>query len=205
MDELKITWVLVEGWNDLFFIASTPVTFAQYDKFCEATGYGKPIAEFGRGKQPVVNVNVADALAFCQWLSKETGTTIRLPEENEWEYAALGGNKSMGYDNSGSNSVDDVAWYSDNSGGTAHEVAEKKPNELGIYDMTGNVWEWCGVDGTIRGASWNDVYDSCQVFLVDVCDPVTRYDDIGFRVMREQSVVPIKDGTSKSGSVAATI
>ena len=80
-------------------------------------------------------MNVADAVSFCQWLRKETGTTIRLPEENEWEYAAHGGNKSKGNEYSGSDDVDEVAWYSDNSEGRTHEGASRLPNELGIYRL----------------------------------------------------------------------
>jgi formylglycine-generating enzyme required for sulfatase activity len=134
-------FVLVQGGpGGDFYISATEVTFDQYDAFCDATGYKKPRADFGRGNQPVINVNAADAIAYCEWLSKETGTTIRLPEENEWEFAAKGGMRSNGYQYSGGNSIDDVAWHKKNSGAKAHEVATKDPNELGLYDMSGNVW-----------------------------------------------------------------
>ncbi|MGM9868691.1 MAG: formylglycine-generating enzyme family protein [Sodaliphilus sp.] len=79
----------------------------------------------------------------CYKLNKLTGKKFRLPTEAEWEYAARGGNKSQGYKYSGSNTINDVACYSDNSNTTAHPVATKAPNELGIYDMSGNVYEWC--------------------------------------------------------------
>ena len=83
---LDIKWIFVEGGpGGDYYISATEVTFDQYDKFCEATSYTKPEASFGRGKQPVVNVNVADAVAYCDWLSKETRTTVRLPEDTRMD------------------------------------------------------------------------------------------------------------------------
>ncbi|MFC2150906.1 formylglycine-generating enzyme family protein [Bacteroidota bacterium] len=92
---------------------------------------------------PVIHVSWRDVNAYCRWISKKTGIKYRLPTEAEWEYTARGGNKSKGYDYAGSNNISDVAWYRDNSGDETHPVGQKQPNELGIYDMTGNVWEWC--------------------------------------------------------------
>lgn len=187
---IDVKWVLVEGGpGGDFCISATQVTFDQYDKFCEATGYRKPEANFGRGKQPVINVNVSDALAFCKWLSKETGTPVRLPEENEWEHSARGGKKSKGYEYSGSNNIDEVAWYGDNSGKSTHEVATKKPNELGIYDMTGNVWELCGTSGALRGGSWCDFASFCCVSFPHIAlAPIYRDNIFGFRVLQEKTV-----------------
>ena len=119
---------------------------------------------------PVENVNWYDTLEYCNALSEQEGLTpcytingpfakcnfnasgYRLPTEAEWEYAARGGNKSYGYNYSGSNSLGNVAWYSKNSGGIPHVVKTKVPNELGIYDMSGNVAEWCW-DSTFLGTS----------------------------------------------------
>ena len=92
---------------------------------------------------PVEMVSWEDCQEFIRKLNDRTGLTFRLPTEAEWEYAARGGRKRRGYKYSGSNSIGDVAWYIDNSGYETHPVGRKSPNELGLYDMSGNVYEWC--------------------------------------------------------------
>jgi formylglycine-generating enzyme required for sulfatase activity len=92
---------------------------------------------------PVTNITWDEAQVFVQKLSEMTGMRFRLPTEAEWEYAARGGERSKGYTYAGSDNIDEVGWYNGNSGNTPHAVGQKQPNELGIYDMTGNIWEYC--------------------------------------------------------------
>ena len=101
---------------------------------------------------PMYYVNWDDVQEFIERLNATTGQKYRLPTEAEWEFAARGGNNGSGYKYSGSNNVDNVAWYDINSKGTTHPVGTKRPNELGIYDMSGNIWEWC--------SDWYDAYNS---------------------------------------------
>ncbi len=92
---------------------------------------------------PVDNVSWDDVQQFLSKLNSKTGKHYRLPTEAEWEYAARGGNKSKGFTYSGSNNVKEVAWFDHASGFVSHKCGQKKPNELGIYDMSGNIYEWC--------------------------------------------------------------
>ena len=101
---------------------------------------------------PVENVTWDDCQEFISKLNQKTGRRFALPTEAQWEFAARGGNKSQGYEYSGSNNIDDVAWYWDNSSVQTHLVGTKLANELGLYDMSGNVCEWC--------ADWYDGYSS---------------------------------------------
>ena len=171
-----------------YSISKTEVTFEQYDAFCDATGRDKPFSEsWGRGDRPVINVSWHDAVAYCEWMTIQTGKTYRLPTEAEWEYAARGGNKSKGYTYSGSNNLDAVAWYANNSNRKTQTVAQKKPNELGLYDMSGNVYEWCSdkyrKPAVIRGGSWYYVGSYCQVTYRNSSSPNNRLNHYGFRLV----------------------
>lgn len=143
---------------------------------------GSNPSSFKGSKKPVECVSWDDCKTFISKLNSLTGKLFRLPTEAEWEYAARGGNKSRGYKYSGSNDLNSVAWYSDNSGSTTHDVGMKNPNELGIYDMSGNVYEWCsdrygsyssnsqtnptglssGSGRVGRGGSWNSNAGYCR-------------------------------------------
>ena len=153
-------------------------------------------------KRPVENVHWEDCQGFIKKLNALTGQNFRLPTEAEWEFAARGGNESHGYKYSGSNEIGDVAWYDGNSGRQTHDVATKQSNELGLYDMSGNVWEWCqdwygdyssssqsnpqgpasGSDRVDRGGGWDDYARSCRVSSRSRGLPGYRFDLLGFRL-----------------------
>jgi formylglycine-generating enzyme required for sulfatase activity len=128
-----------------FGIAKTETTVLQWKTYCNATVQQMPKAPQGGwvDNDPIVNVSWEDAVAYCNWLSSKTGKQYRLPTEAEWEFAARGGNKNKGFHYSGSQNIDSVAWNKNNSNNLVHAVAQKTANELGLYDMTGNLWEWC--------------------------------------------------------------
>ncbi len=126
-----------------YYIGKTEVTQALW----QAVMGSNP--SYNKGADlPVDSVSWNDCQEFIQKLNRLTGFNFRLPTEAEWEFACRGGNNSCGYKYSGSNAIDNVAWYCGNSGQKTHPVATKAPNELGIYDMNGNVIEWCNDWGT---------------------------------------------------------
>jgi formylglycine-generating enzyme required for sulfatase activity len=131
-----------------------PITFDQFDAFAQSTEKKIPgDMKWGRGMRPVINVTWGDAAAYCAWLSKQTGKRYRLPSEAEWEFAAVSGGKEKKWaGTSNENELGDYAWYYQNSGGKTHPVGEKRPNSLGLYDMSGNVLEWVQ-------DRWHDSYD----------------------------------------------
>lgn len=123
--------------ND-YYIGETLVTQALWEVVM-----GSNPSHFRGDDLPVESVSWNDCQEFIQKLNAKTGKKFRLPTEAEWEFAARGGNKSKGYEYSGSENIDEVAWYGENSENKTHPVKTKNPNELGIYDMCGNVHEWC--------------------------------------------------------------
>ena len=159
-------------------------------------------------KHPVTCVSWNDAIAYCNWRSDKEGLKraytvkgkkvtlnpgtdgYRLPTEAEWEFAAKGGNVSKGFSFSGANEAEKVTWIVINSKNSAQQVGTKTPNELGLHDMSGNVWEWCwdmdqsGSAHRIRGGSWNHHSNHGTVRYRISRSPETRYGVIGFRLAR---------------------
>jgi len=153
---------------------------------------------------PVENVSWNDAQEFIRRLNGMTNRNYRLPTETEWEYAARGGSKSNGYKYSGSNYLDEIAWYYENSGERTHPVGTKKANELGIHDMSGNVFEWVldwfgdysgnvlvnpsgpaeGSGRVFRGGGWDNGARNARVSLRYYNAPGDHDYGLGFRLAR---------------------
>jgi len=151
---------------------------------------------------PVENVSWDDCQKFIKKLNKLTGKKFHLPTEAQWEYAARGGNKSKGYKYAGSNYLNSVGWFEGNSNSITHQVKRQKPNELGLYDMSGNVSEWCldrygfyssstqtnptgsarGSKRVIRGGSWGGFAEYCRVSNRNYSDPAYYAEGLGLRL-----------------------
>lgn len=189
-----------------YYIGETEVTQALWKA---VTGYSPTSdgdswsSSYGIGDNyPAYYISWDDCQDFIAKLNEATGQTFRMPTEAEWEYAAQGGNKSHGYEYSGSDTVDDVAWYEDTSSNTAHPVAMKQPNELGIYDMSGNVFEWCsdwydsntrgavtdptgptsGSTHVRRGGGWHNVGVCCSTYYCGNSPSTRRANHFGLRL-----------------------
>jgi len=197
-----IKMISIPGHN--FKLSETEVTIGQYLAFCKATNSHWP-AWLEKGNEyniyngsnssyyksrgmsesntnhPMTGVSALDADAFCKWMGG------RLPTESEWEYAAKGGES---YEYAGSDNLDEVGWYSANSGGTAKRVKQLRANGYGLFDMSGNVWEWTsskdGANRVLRGGSWINTASSCRVSNRGDNSPVNRHHTIGFRLAASQ-------------------
>ncbi len=199
-----------------FYICDHPVTQGEYFRIMGTNPSG---SGFSGKDNPVETVSWYDCIEYCNLRSKSEGLEecysgsgdnvecdftkngYRLPTESEWEWAARGGFKSGGFEYAGSDNIDDVAWYRRNLGQTTHPVKQKQPNELGLYDMSGNVWEWCWdwYDGTgirppygsasgsyriFRGGGWSSNADICSVSYRHYGSPSITHGDLGFRLAR---------------------
>jgi formylglycine-generating enzyme required for sulfatase activity len=181
-----------------FYVGVTEVTQAQYQAIT-----GTNPSKFNGATNPVDSVSWNDATEFCKKLSEKTRQTVRLPTEAEWEYACRAGTATAFSFGDADSALGDYAWYDANSGSTTHPVGHKKPNAWGLYDMHGNVWEWCadwyedypkgavtdpqgaasGPSRVLRGGSWGSAPTGCRsayrrYFTPDNCDYY-----FGFRVV----------------------
>jgi len=222
IDEQKKHEVTVSN----FEISKFEVTVWEWKQFVKSKGLKMPKApKWGwKDKYPMNNITWEEAIAYCNWLSKKEGLTqaygkngpfytcnfqangYRLPTEAEWEFAAKGGKSSKGYKYSGSNTLDEIAWHKGNSNGTPHAVGSKLQNELGIYDMSGNVWEWCwdwynkdyykiensnnpkgpenGEKKSVRGGSWDSQPNYIRPANRISTAPEKTHEFYGFRLVR---------------------
>jgi len=182
-----------------FNIGKYEVTQAQW----KAVMGSNPSFFSGCDNCPVESVSWNDVQDFIRKLNAQTGKNYRLPTEAEWEFSARGGKSSKGYTYSGSNDLNSVAWNSDNSGSETHAVGGEQANELGIYDMSGNVFEWCsdlygeysnynepnptgassGQSRVLRGGGWFNAASGCRAANRFRSDPGGRDSDFGFRLV----------------------
>ena len=185
-----------------YYIGETEVT----QELWQAVMGSNPSNFSGFPQRPVEMVSWNDCQEFITQLNQLTGKNFRLPTEAEWEYAARGGDRSQGYKYSGSNTIGNVAWYGDNSNSQTHNVKTKSPNELGIYDMSGNVYEWCqdwygsyssgsqtnptgpssGYGRVYRGGGWFSYARGCRVSDRYYNNPGDAYYILGLRLCLSQ-------------------
>jgi formylglycine-generating enzyme required for sulfatase activity len=190
-----------------FYIGKYEVTFKEYDKFCEDTNTVKPDDDaLGRGNRPVINVTWLEAKAYTEWLSKKTGEKYRLPTEAEWEYVARAEQTTSYHFGDSVGLLKHYAWYLSNAKSETHEVGKKYPNQWGIHDMLGNVWEWCEdwyknnyedlpsngsaytintSEKVLRGGSFNDENKHLKSSNRSGFNPTIKMNDTGFRLVKE--------------------
>lgn len=195
------------------YMGKYPVTFDEYIEYCEDVDKEIPDdMDWGRGNRPVINVSWYDAAAYLNWLSEREGFEpayvendegnyeladepenvegYRLPLAFEWEYAARGGAEGEATEFAGSDDPEEVAWFNANAEGMTQPVGEKRPNELGIYDMSGNVWEFTNCSarhGAVRirrGGAWNYNHSRCRVSHWQFSYPSYFHSSLGFRVAK---------------------
>ena len=194
-----------------YMIGETPVTQALWEAVmgvsiqeqCKKGTLGSSLRGVGTN-YPMYHISWDDCQEFVARLSQQTGKTFRLPTEAEWEFAARGGNQGKGFKYAGSDTLGDVAWHDDGQTFETSPVAQKQPNELGLYDMSGNVWEWCqdwyinygveltpamlksaGMSHVTRGGSWNRAPRFCRVSVRGHSTPNERVNYVGLRVVME--------------------
>lgn len=180
-----------------YYIAQTEVTQELWQTIMD----NNPSSMKGSNR-PVHNVSWYDCMEFIETLNTVSGRKFRLPTEAEWEYAARGGNRSKGFRFAGSNNVEKVAWNAESAGIELYYVMQRQPNELGIFDMSGNVWEWCndvyapysnkaqtnpkgpeyGDDRVLRGGSWQSSRTDCRVSSRKNAIPYDRQETYGLRL-----------------------
>jgi len=195
----EITFVKIPDQD--FWIATHPVTNAQYGKFLKATKARTPYhwnnSQLNGTRQPVVWVDWNEAKAFCEWLGGA------LPTEAQWEYACRAGSTTEYCFGDDESRLAEYAWYDRNSEGRTHDVGTLKPNAWGLHDMHGNVWEWCA-DGdgefrVLRGGGWINRAQDCRSASRGSVTPGNRYISFGFRPVRMQKA----EGTALSAAAVA--